>query len=140
MNEEIFSGKFKIQREIATGGMGIVYQALDMTLMRKVAIKLLHANYNQDPAFATRFLREARAMARLDHPNIVRIYAVEEKLPSHFLVMEYFHGVTLKQLIRELPYKKGSSVYLTLHDSIQKLAEEELAKTISKHNESKPWI
>ncbi|GJL49608.1 MAG: hypothetical protein NPIRA01_08350 [Nitrospirales bacterium] len=101
MDSQIFSGKYQVQREIAKGGMGVIYHVLDLTLRRQVAIKVLHPQFSSDPAFAQRFLREARAMARLDHPNIMRIYAVEEEQNRHYIVMEYCPGKDLKDLIRE---------------------------------------
>jgi len=101
MAEQIFSGKYVVQSEIARGGMGIVYLALDQTLNRQVAIKVLHAHYMGDASFAQRFLREARAMARLNHENIIQIYAVEEDQGSHYIVMEYFPSKELKWIMRE---------------------------------------
>ncbi len=110
MNERIFSGKYQIQREIARGGMGTIFHAIDLTLRREVAIKVLHAHYSGDPSFAQRFLGEARGMARLDHPNIVRVYAVEEEGEIHYIVMEFFPGQDLKHILREggpLPLPKA---------------------------------
>lgn len=101
MAEQIFSGKYLVQREIARGGMGVVYLALDQTLHRQVAIKVLHAHYMGDASFAQRFLREARAMARLNHENIIQIYAVEEDQGNHYIVMEYFPSKELKQLLKD---------------------------------------
>ena len=79
----------------------MVYLALDIPLDRQVAIKVLHAQYSGDASFVQRFLREARAMARLDHQNIIRVYAVEEDKGSHFIVMEFFPGKDLKQIVRD---------------------------------------
>ena len=79
--------------------MGTIYLASDIKLGRDVAIKMLHPQYSGEPAFAQRFLREARAMAKLDHPNIIRIWSVEEEEASHCIVMEYFQGNDLKQII-----------------------------------------
>jgi eukaryotic-like serine/threonine-protein kinase len=101
MIDRVFSGKYLIQREIARGGMGVVYLALDQTLDRQVAIKVLHAHYMGDPTFAQRFLREARTMARLNHENIIQIYAVEEDQGNHYIVMEYFPSHDLKHVLRE---------------------------------------
>ena len=112
MAEKIFSGKYVVQEEIARGGMGLIYKAVDRTLNRTVAIKVLHSHFSGDASFTERFLREARAMARLDHENIVRIHAVEEEDGSHYLVMEYFPGTNLRSLIRG---KEG----LTPHDALQ---------------------
>lgn len=92
--------KYQKQKEIACGGMGTVYLATDIKLGRDVAIKQLHPQYSGEMAFAQRFLREARAMAKLDHPNIIRIWSVEEENNGHFIVMEYFHGADLKNILR----------------------------------------
>ena len=62
MPELIFSGKYIVQEEIAKGGMGIIYKALDRTLNRLVAIKVIHEHFSGDPSFTERFIREARAM------------------------------------------------------------------------------
>ena len=100
MSEKFFSKKYEVKREIACGGMGTIYLATDTKLGRDVAIKMLHPQYSGEPAFAQRFLREAWAMAKLDHPNIIRIWSVEEEEQSHCIVMEYFPGQDLKHLIR----------------------------------------
>jgi serine/threonine-protein kinase len=101
MPEQIFSGKYVVQDEIARGGMGVIYKALDRTLNRIVAIKKIHAHLSGDASFAERFLREARAMARLQHDNIVTIYSVEEDQQRQFLVMEFFGPSNLRTLIRQ---------------------------------------
>jgi serine/threonine-protein kinase len=88
--------------ELGAGGMGRVFLAVDERLDRKVAIKVLAGRYWPDKLLADRFMREARAMAQLSHPNIARIYslgAAEE--PPHF-VMEYIHGAPLTQAARAL--------------------------------------
>ena len=103
MPEQILAGKYVIQSEIAKGGMGVIYKALDRTLNRVVAIKLVHAHLSGDSSFVERFLREARAMARLQHDNIVTIYAVEEDQGTQLLVMEYFQGSDLRMLTRNQP-------------------------------------
>ncbi len=100
MNEKLLSKKYQVKREIASGGMGTIYLATDTKLGRDVAIKMLHPQYSGEPAFAQRFLREAWAMAKLDHANIIRIWSVEEEESSHCIVMEYFPGDDLKHIIR----------------------------------------
>ncbi|MDH4079543.1 MAG: protein kinase [Nitrospira sp.] len=100
MTPQVFAGKYVVQEEIARGGMGVIYKALDRTLNRTVAIKLVHAHFSGDASFAERFLREARAMGRLQHKNIVTIYAVEEERNTQFLVMEFCPGTNLRDLIR----------------------------------------
>lgn len=101
MAPQVFAGKYVVQEEIARGGMGVIYKALDRTLNRIVAIKLVHTHLSGDPSFAERFLREARAMARLQHKNIVTIYAVEEERGTQFLVMEFCQGKNLRENIRK---------------------------------------
>ena len=71
-------GSFEILREVGRGGMGIVYKAHEQSLQRVVALKVLPQHLAQDPAFVHRFMREARAAAQLNHPNIVTIHSVEE--------------------------------------------------------------
>jgi serine/threonine-protein kinase len=103
MPEQILAGKYIVQNEIARGGMGVIYKALDRTLNRVVAIKMVHAHLSGDSSFVERFLREARAMARLQHDNIVTIYAVEEDRGTPLLVMEYFQGRNLRELTKNRP-------------------------------------
>ena len=103
MPEQILAGKYVVQNEIARGGMGVIYKALDRTLNRIVAIKMVHAHLSGDSSFVQRFLREARAMARLQHDNIVTIYAVEEDRGNPLLVMEYFQGRNLRELTKNRP-------------------------------------
>lgn len=101
MENQLFSGKYEIQGEIARGGMGIVYKAVHKSLNRTVALKVLHAQYTGDASFVKRFQREARAMARLDHENIIRVYDVSDEQNAQFIVMEFFPGKDLKQVILE---------------------------------------
>jgi serine/threonine protein kinase len=95
MPKRIFAGKYEVQDEIAQGAMGIVYRALDQKLNRVVALKVVHPHLTSDTSFLQRFLREARAMARLQHENIVTIYSVEQDQGTQFMVMEYFPGTNL---------------------------------------------
>ena len=83
---------------IGSGGMGFVYKAIQKNLGRTVALKILAHSADDGPDFAERFAREARAMAMLNHPNIVAIYDFGERGPYHFLVMEYVDGLNLRQL------------------------------------------
>jgi flagellar biosynthesis GTPase FlhF len=92
-------GKYKIIELIARGGMGEVYKALDPDLQREVALKVVHSHLSSDSSFLQRFRREARAMARLQHENIVNIYAVEQDQDRQYLVMEYFPGTNLREHI-----------------------------------------
>src|SRR6476659_8805663 len=99
MSGIIYSGKYEIQELIAQGGMGAVYKALDQKLNRIVALKVVHPHLSGDPSFLKRFLREARDMARLPHENIVTIFSVEQDQATHFLVMEFFPGTNLRDMI-----------------------------------------
>jgi len=90
-------GHFQILAKVGSGGMGIVYLARDEVLGRRVAIKLLHSWMLHDEAAKSRFLREARAVASLNHPNIAVLYEVGEVDGQRFLAMEYIQGRTLTE-------------------------------------------
>jgi serine/threonine protein kinase len=95
-------GSYVVSEQIGQGGMGAVYLAEHETLKRRVALKVLPPAKNDPNAKLTveRFLREARAAAALDHPNIVRIHDVGQQGEVHFLVMEYVEGQTLEDLLQ----------------------------------------
>ena len=87
---------------IGPGGMGTVYRATHRGLERPVAVKVLHDDLRRrDASFAERFAREARTLARLDHPNIVRVYDFGQREESYYLVMELVDGVTLRQTMTD---------------------------------------
>jgi TolB-like protein/Tfp pilus assembly protein PilF len=92
-------GSYEIQSPLGAGGMGEVYRATDAKLGRDVALKVLPAEMAQDPERLARFRREAKALAQLDHPNIVTIYSVEESDGVHFLTMQLVEGQPLDRLI-----------------------------------------
>ncbi len=96
MNGTIIANKYQVIQEIARGAMGVVYLATHTTLGRQVAIKTLHPQYYTDPSFTKRFIREAQAMARLDHENIIRIFDILKTDDEFHIVMEYCAGLTLK--------------------------------------------
>jgi Tol biopolymer transport system component len=92
-------GHYEVLERIGSGGMGVVYAARDTKLSRKVALKVLPPELAaDDPAYA-RFEREARAVASLNHPNIVQVYSVEEENGIRFISMELVQGKTLRELI-----------------------------------------
>ncbi len=95
------AGRYELLEKIGEGGMAQVYRGWDSQLRRTVAIKVLKEQMTGDSAFVQRFRREAQSAAGLSHPNIVNIYDVGEEDHTHFFVMEYLHGKTLKQYIRE---------------------------------------
>src|SRR5262245_32808422 len=92
-------GHYRILRPLGTGGMGEVYEAEDAKLGRKVALKLLPDLTARDPRRRERFEREAKAIAALNHPNIVTIYSVEEAEGIDFITMELVEGQTLRQVV-----------------------------------------
>lgn len=96
-----YDGRYDIRRRIGAGGMANVYLADDATLGRSIAIKVLHQRYADDAQFIERFLREASAAARLNHPNIVQVYDRGQSHGSYYIAMEYVDGMTLKDLIRK---------------------------------------
>jgi predicted Ser/Thr protein kinase len=95
------AGRYSIDRELGRGGMGIVYLAREVHLDRWVAIKLLPPTRAQDQNFRERFLREARLAAKLSHPNIIPIHAVEDANGFVFYVMAFVDGETLADRIRD---------------------------------------
>ncbi len=96
---KLIAGRYEIREHIATGGMASVFKTWDHRVERIVAIKVLRALDKNDHRAVERFRREARAAAALAHPNAVTIYDFVEETGQYFLVMEYIHGPTLKQLI-----------------------------------------
>src|SRR5439155_18692402 len=89
----------EILQFLGQGGMGAVYKARQRKLDRLVAIKVLPLEWGRDPAFAERFAREARALARLSHPEIVSVHDFGEAGGHYFLLMEFVDGVNLRQLL-----------------------------------------
>ena len=93
--------RYRILRLLGRGGMADVYLAQDERRQVQVAIKVLREDLAEDPDFLRRFAREARALAQLDHPNIVRFYSFEQDGLVAFMVMDYVDGVTLRRLLAE---------------------------------------
>ena len=99
---KIFAGRYRIVKQIGRGGMADVYLAKDLILDgEEVAVKVLRTNYQTDPIAVARFQREAKAMADLDHPHIVRITDIGEEDGQQYLTMEYVAGLDLKRYIKE---------------------------------------
>ena len=96
-------GFYKILSLLGAGGMGEVYRARDMKLEREVAIKVLPAEFTQDPDRLARFQREAKLLASLNHPNIAAIHGLEESDGLQFLVLELVEGKTLAELVSKRP-------------------------------------
>ncbi|MEO5569245.1 MAG: serine/threonine-protein kinase, partial [Gemmatimonadaceae bacterium] len=98
--QQSLAGRYSIDREIGRGGMGIVFLAREVHLDRLVAIKLLPPERASDPALRQRFLSEVRLAAKLSHPNIIPIHAVEESHDFVFYVMAFIDGETLTERVR----------------------------------------
>ncbi|MEW6724882.1 MAG: Stk1 family PASTA domain-containing Ser/Thr kinase [Bacillota bacterium] len=99
MRKSTLGGRYQLEEQIGSGGMATVYRAVDALLERTVAVKVLNPQYATDQDFVRRFRREARSAASLTHPNIVGIYDVGQEDDTHYIVMEYVEGETLKDRI-----------------------------------------
>src|SRR5262249_3113943 len=102
-------GKYRILKILGRGGMGVVYQAEDPVLKRAVAIKAMLPNLADSASANQRFLREARALAAVEHDHIVRIYQVDEDRGIPFLAMEFLKGAPLEERLKrgeELPIRE----------------------------------
>lgn len=110
------NNRYEILESIGVGGMADVYKALDHTLNRYVAIKVLKEELNSDETFVKKFRQEAMAAASLSHPNVVNIFDVGQEDSINYIVMELCEGVTLKEYIR----RKGKlEIYETINIAIQ---------------------
>src|SRR2546429_3862114 len=95
------AGRYWLERELGRGGMGVVYLAREVRLDRPVAIKLLPPHHAGDGHLRDRFLREARTAAKLSHPHIIPIFAVDEIGEFVFFAMAYVAGETLTERVRQ---------------------------------------
>ena len=114
-----FLGKYKLLDHLGTGGMSAVYLAEHAVMRRRVALKVLPANRVNDSSYLGRFHREARAVASLDHPNIVRAFDVDQDGDYHYLVMEYVEGRDLRVLVE----RNGPLDYRLAADYMRQAAE-----------------
>lgn len=97
----LLDGRYRIEATVASGGMATVYRALDTRLDRVVALKVMHPELAVDGEFVGRFIREARAAAKLSHPAVVGVFDQGEDSGTVYLSMEYVEGRTLRQILRE---------------------------------------
>src|SRR5579859_513151 len=97
----LLDGRYAVTARIAHGGMATVYRAMDTRLDREVALKVMHVELARDDDFVRRFIGEAKSVARLSHQNVVAVYDQGADGPFLYLAMEYIHGRTLRQLLRE---------------------------------------
>lgn len=97
----LLGNRYEVLERLGGGGMAVVYKARDLYLHRKVAVKVLRPQFAGDENFVRRFRREAQSAASLSHPNVVAIYDVGQYEDTHYIVMEYVEGTTLKEKIRQ---------------------------------------
>ncbi len=114
--------RYEIISQLGGGGMALVYKAKCTLLQRIVTIKVLRPEFTSDPDFVDRFRKEAQAVARLSHPNIVGVYDVGEEEGIHYFVMEYVEGKNLKEVIREkgtLPINEAVNIAKQICDALR---------------------
>ncbi|MGA2031720.1 MAG: serine/threonine-protein kinase [Thermoguttaceae bacterium] len=107
----LFVGKYKLIQLLGRGGMRSVFLAEHVTMNRRVALKIVSREIGQDPALLQRFLAEARAIAALDHPNIVQAYSVDNEGDRYYIVMEYIDGLDLQRMVESegaLPFDRAA--------------------------------
>ncbi|TMC72136.1 MAG: hypothetical protein E6J13_05635 [Chloroflexi bacterium] len=113
--ERVLQGRYKIEEPLGVGGSSQVYLARDQALNRDVALKVLDPSASADGDLRRMFVKEARALAQLSHPNIVAVYDVGEVDDSPFIVMEYLAGGSMKQRIEQVgPLKAGDAVRIAI--------------------------
>jgi serine/threonine-protein kinase len=122
-NETILNGRYQLTAQQGSGGMAVIYKAIDKALGRTVAVKILRPSMTVDPQFIVRFQNEARAIANLTHPNIVTVHDVgahtDPKMTTHYMVMEFVEGSDLKRIIRGDGSGRPLPLELALHYAIQ---------------------
>lgn len=99
----LIDGRYQVRSRVARGGMATVYQATDLRLDRRVALKVMHGHLADDSQYKTRFIQEARSAARLAHPNVVNVFDQGQDGEIAYLVMEYLPGITLRELLKDHP-------------------------------------
>ena len=109
-------GRYQVLEQVGQGGMADVYKAYHPSLDRLVAIKVIHPFLADDKDFVARFQREAKAVATLRHPNIVQVYDFDSANGTHYMVMEFIDGVTLKSMLESLQERGGA---LGLDDAVR---------------------
>ncbi len=129
-------GGYKLLQRLGRGGMGTVYRALQLSLNREVALKILSPELSQDPAFVERFLKEARAAGQLNHPNIVQVYDVDRADGLTFYAMEFMPGGTVEDRLNQGGRLSVEEALKWLRDAARGLQYAELKKLI--HRDIKP--
>lgn len=134
----ILGNRYEIIEELGGGGMAVVYKGRDNFLNRLVTIKILRPEFTVDKDFVSRFQQEARAVARLSHPNIVGIYDVGQEENIYYLVMEYVHGDNLKTIIKKegpLPPERAVRIAGQICEALQHAHENNIVhRDVKPHN------
>src|SRR5262249_22505538 len=112
---------YRILRQLGAGGMGVVYEALDTKLERRVALKFLPETTHRSPQALERLLREARSASSLNHSGICTIHAIEEYDGRTFIAMELLEGHTLEQILKSgpLPIARTIDIGIQLADALE---------------------
>jgi serine/threonine-protein kinase len=133
---QLLDGRYRVGPRIARGGMASVHEAVDLRLHRTVAVKIMHPGLGDDGDFAARFVREARAAARLSHPNVVAVYDQGDDDGTLFLAMELIPGHTLRDTVsKEAPMSPARALAL-LEPVVSALAAAHRAGIV--HRDVKP--
>src|SRR5271157_1517891 len=113
-------GHYRILRQLGSGGMGLVYEAEDTKLGRRVALKFLQDSSTKDPAAIERFLREARSASALNHPGICTIHAIEEHEGRTYIAMELLEGESLDKPVASapLPIARTAEIGIEVADAL----------------------
>ena len=119
-NDDSMIGRYRLIQKIGQGGMGQVFKAIDTSLERTVALKLLLPGAMTNSDAVQRFIREAKSNARLRHPNIVTLYDFECDSERNFIVMDFIDGCSLEQLItqRKLSWQKTCLLIIKILDAL----------------------
>ncbi len=118
---DLIAERYELEELVGTGGMSTVFRAYDLQLERRVAIKILHEHYAADPEYLERFRREARAVAKLSHPNIVTVIDRGDDDGRQYIVFEYVDGENLKELVLRsgrLPVRRALELALAIADGL----------------------
>lgn len=138
MEGQRLGGRYQIESRVGGGGMAIVYKAKDLILNRPVAVKVLRSQFGTDEDFVNRFRREAQAVASLSHPNVVGVYDVGQDGDTHYMVMEYIEGYTLKEVIIQrgaLPVEEAVRIAEQICDALDHAHQNQIIhRDIKPHN------
>jgi len=138
MTGKILGNRYEILEQLGSGGTALVYKGQDKLLHRLVTIKILRSEFTSDQDFIRRFQQEARAVARLSHPNIVNIYDVGQEDDIYYLIMEYVNGEDLKTVLKReenLPFYQAVQIALQVCAALEHAHENNIVhQDIKPHN------